>query len=274
MSPSAPSHEPAVSEPAAPRPTVPVGDGAAGAPPAYRQVIPRPAKSRAGHPAPWASLPPSRRRGIGLAAVRRAVEVRGARGPAEVSDELLRSLPGVTTPGAPAAVLVPLFEEDGEVRVVLTVRSDRLRSHRGEVAFPGGRIDGGEGVVHAALREAEEEIGLSPSQVEVVGQLTAMPTATSRAMVSPVVGLLGARAGAINSPDEVDRVFDVSLADLVADGVFHEELWSPSADHPLHTDEFPVWFFEVAGELVWGVTARILVELTCLVLGLPDPLRR
>jgi hypothetical protein len=79
----------------------------------------------------------------------------------------------------------------------------------------------------------------------------------------------------VASPAEVERVFDVALADLAADGVFHEERWSPSDRSGLPDrsgGEFPVWFFEVAGEMVWGVTGRILVELVCLVLGVGDPL--
>ncbi len=123
-------------------------------------------------------------------------------------------------------MLVPLFEEAGETRVVLTVRSDRLRSHQGEVAFPGGRLEPGEGVVAAALREATEEVSLDPSLVTVIGQLTAMPTVSSNTVMTPVVGALARRPVLQPNPAEVDRVFDVALADLLADGVFHEEWWT------------------------------------------------
>jgi 8-oxo-dGTP pyrophosphatase MutT (NUDIX family) len=175
---------------------------------------------------------------------------------------------------SPAAVLVALFEEEGETRVVLTVRSGRLRSHTGEVAFPGGRLDQGEGVVEAALREADEEVGLDPALVKVVGQLSPMPTISSTSVMTPVVASLAERPSLVASPTEVERVFDVALSELVADGVFHEEWWSePKAaiarGYP--DGEFPVWFFEVAGETVWGATARTLVELLCLVLGVGVP---
>jgi hypothetical protein len=71
----------------------------------------------------------------------------------------------------------------------------------------------------------------------------------------------------------VDRIFDVALADLVADGVFHEEWWAvPERSGPGFPDgEFPVWFFDVADETVWGATARTLMELLCIVLGVPVP---
>jgi 8-oxo-dGTP pyrophosphatase MutT (NUDIX family) len=175
-------------------------------------------------------------------------------------------------------VLVPLFEEEGEARVVLTVRSDRLRFHQGEVAFPGGRLDGDEGVVEGALREAAEEVGLDPGSVTVVAQLTAMPTISSDTVMTPVVATLAGRPSLTANPDEVDRIFDVALSRLAADGVFHEEWWSVpgrAGATGVPDGEFPVWFFEVAGETVWGATARTLVELLCLVLGVtpPRPLR-
>jgi 8-oxo-dGTP pyrophosphatase MutT (NUDIX family) len=170
--------------------------------------------------------------------------------------------------------LVPLFEEDGEARVILTVRSDRLRSHTGEVAFPGGRLDGDEGVVAGALREASEEVALDPGLATVVAQLTAMPTVSSNTVMTPVVATLGVRPTLTANPGEVERVFDVALADLVAEDAFHEEWWSVPgrAAAPGFPDgEFPVWFFDVAGETVWGATARTLVELVCAVLGVEVP---
>ena len=171
-------------------------------------------------------------------------------------------------------MLVPLFEEGGEARVILTVRSDRLRSHQGEVAFPGGRLDGGEGVVAGALREAFEEVGLDPGVVTVLGELTPLPTVSSNTVMTPVVATLDVRPLLTANPAEVERVFDVALSELAADGVFHEEWWTApgrSAATGLPDGEFPVWFFEVAGETVWGATARTLVELICSVLGVPVP---
>jgi 8-oxo-dGTP pyrophosphatase MutT (NUDIX family) len=158
--------------------------------------------------------------------------------------------------------------------VILTVRSDRLRSHQGEVAFPGGRLEAGEGVVAGALRESYEEVGLDPGVVTVIGRLTPMPTLSSNTVMTPVVGTLEGRPALLANPTEVERIFDVALNELVADGVFHEEWWSvpgrPAV--PGSPDgEFPVWFFEVAGETVWGATARTLVELVSSVLRVPAP---
>jgi 8-oxo-dGTP pyrophosphatase MutT (NUDIX family) len=195
---------------------------------------------------------------------------------AEVS-EFARSFGGIDVGSRPAAVLVPLFEEDGQARVLLTVRSDRLRSHTGEVAFPGGRLDDGESPEEGARREAEEEVGLDPALVEVVGHLTSMPTVSSNTLMTPVVAVLPGRPVTRPAPAEVARVFDVALADLVADGVFAEELWAvptrTGADGSLG-GEFPVWFFLAGGETIWGATARVLTELLCLVLGVPAPSAR
>lgn len=174
----------------------------------------------------------------------------------------------------PAAVLVPLFEEAGQARVLLTVRSNRLRAHQGEVAFPGGKLDVGETIVEAAFREAREEVGLDPAGAAVLGRLTALPTVSSNTHMTPVVAVLPGRPATDPAPDEVARIFDVALAELLADGVFVEELWSvpgrTGADgRP--GEEFPVWFYTAAGETIWGATARVLTELLCLVLALPGP---
>ena len=178
-------------------------------------------------------------------------------------------------PGAnPAAVLVALFEEAGEARVLLTVRSSRLRSHQGEVAFPGGKLDPGETVDDGARREADEEVGLDPADVTVVGHLTAMPTVSSNTLMTPVVATLHSRPATDPAPDEVARVFDVALVDLVADGVWAEELWAVPGRQGADGrsgGEFPVWFFTAAGETIWGATARVLTELLCLVLGVDGP---
>jgi 8-oxo-dGTP pyrophosphatase MutT (NUDIX family) len=159
-------------------------------------------------------------------------------------------------------VLVALFEEDGEARVVLTRRAAHLRTHTGEVSFPGGRLDGDETPEEGALREADEEIALDPSSVEVVGSLSPLSTFSSRTTITPVVGTLAARPALEPNPREVEQVFDVSLSELAADGLFHEEVWEIEPGAP-----FPVWFFELAHDTIWGATARILVELLGLVLG-------
>jgi len=241
--------------------------------PAHRRSIPRPPGHRTGAPAPWAGLPLARRSHISLRQVRSALDDDRLErlGP---TPEPWSAPPGRPGEGRPAAVLVPLFEEDGESRVVLTVRSNQLRSHQGEVALPGGRLDIGEGVIEAALREAREEVSLDSSLVTVIGQLTALPTVSSNTVMTPVVGVLDRRPTLRANPSEVHRIFDVSLRELVAEGAFHEEWWTvpDRVDRSGFPEgEFPVWFFDVADETVWGATARTLMELICLVLAVPFP---
>ncbi len=247
-------------------------------PPTGPQVIPRPPISRPGDPAPWAGLPAAARRHLTLERVRKAVEGRPsppleASGDGSTAPSIL-SLSGVEVSGTPAGVLVGLFEEEGETRVILTVRSRRLRSHTGEVAFPGGRLEPGESVDDGARREAYEETGLDPASVEVIGHLNTMPTVSSSSLVTPVVATLAARPTLVAEPAEVARIFDVALSDLLADGVFAEEWWAvpgrPGIGGP-DGAEFPVWFFHAGSETIWGVTARVLMELLTLTLGLPVP---
>lgn len=162
--------------------------------------------------------------------------------------------------GKPAAVLVPLFEEDGETFVILTRRSSRLRSHTGEVSFPGGRVDPGEARLAAALREAAEEVGLDPAAVEIIGELSPLSTMSSRAAITPFVGVLSERPRLAPNPAEVERVFDVSLAELASEEVYHEELWELAEMGVREMN-----FFELVGDTVWGATARMLRELLELV---------
>jgi 8-oxo-dGTP pyrophosphatase MutT (NUDIX family) len=157
-------------------------------------------------------------------------------------------------------VLAPLFEEDGETRVILTRRAAHLRSHTGEVSFPGGRLDDDEAPVAAALREAAEEVGIDPTAVDIIGELSPLATVGSRASITPFVGVLGGRPVLTPNPEEVELAFDVSLAELMGDGVFREERWQFAG-----LQNRPMYFFELPDDIVWGATARMLFELLELV---------
>jgi 8-oxo-dGTP pyrophosphatase MutT (NUDIX family) len=193
--------------------------------------------------------------------VRDVVDAVAARGPALGPD--------VTVADArAAAVLVALFaSDDGSdgARVVLTRRSSTLRNHRGEIAFPGGRQDPGEALHHAALRETNEEIGIEPAAVEIVGELDQLTTVASRFLVAPFVGVLAEPPEYRPNPAEIDRAFDVALAELLDPDAYREEVW----DFPW--GERHVSFFLLDGETVWGATARILRQLLVLVTGTADP---
>jgi 8-oxo-dGTP pyrophosphatase MutT (NUDIX family) len=219
------------------------------------QLIPRPAGARPGAPAPWAQAGPDARRGVTLERVRSALRVADPTTPETVARL-------EADPNGEAGVLVPLFEEAGETRVILTRRAAHLRSHTGQVAFPGGRLEPGEDARTGALREAHEEIGLDPGGVEVLGQLAPLATVSSGSRITPFVGAVARRPRLSPNPAEVARIFDVSLADLVKDEVYREERWDLPGQ-----DDRQMHFFEVDGETVWGATARILTELLELVVG-------
>jgi 8-oxo-dGTP pyrophosphatase MutT (NUDIX family) len=223
-----------------------------------RQVIPRPPGAVPGSPAPWADLRPELKQGLSIQRVRSALALYAEGLPTEVPDVFLDGT------GAPSAVLVAMFEEAGETRVILTRRSRALRLHQSEVSFPGGRLDPGESPSECALREAAEETGLDPESVELLGQLSPLATFSSRSYVTPVVGILAERPKLVANPAEVELVFDVELAALLADDVFREERWTTTVAVRTELAEdgsFPVWFFELPGDTVWGATARVLVEL-------------
>ena len=153
-----------------------------------------------------------------------------------------------------AAVLVPLYVRDGELHAVFTKRRDDLRRHAGEISFPGGRQDDDETDLRlTALREAQEEIGLPSSAVELVGALQPTPTIATNYAVYPFVGLIEPGHRWTPSAAEVAAVLEFSLADLRA-GYGRQRMLRRGV--PFRTDVY------VVGEhLIWGATARILGDL-------------
>ena len=158
----------------------------------------------------------------------------------------------------PSAVLVGLFETSRGVEAILTRRSQEMTNHRGEISFPGGRLDAGETVVDAALRETHEEIGLLPSDARVVGELNGMATVVSNSHIVPIVARYASapKFRAVNS--EVDRVFSVPLLELTQKDTYSQEHWVFS------DSEFQINFFYLDDETIWGATARILFQVMML----------
>ncbi len=211
------------------------------------QIIPRPDRWTPGDPPPWNGLSIPER--LAVDDVLRAVRTRRPAMPLPVNGTRR------------SAVLVALYDGDRGAEVLLTRRSWELRTHRGEVSFPGGRLDPGETPVQAALREAHEEVLLDPNLVEVHGELTHLATNVSRSHIVPVVGRLTARPDLRPGTAEVDRIFFVPLVELLYPGVFRQERWG---DRPL---DWQVAFFELDDETIWGATGRMLVDLLSVALG-------
>ena len=155
----------------------------------------------------------------------------------------------------PSAVLVPIMRRERELTVLLTRRADHLRSHQGQVSFPGGRSEPDDASAAAtALREAWEEVGLRPEAVEICGYLDDYPTLT-RFIVTPVVGLVDDVPTLRHDPAEVAEVFEVPLRLLMEPGRFER--------HVLTRDGLQLPFVQVRyeGQKIWGATAAMLRDL-------------
>ena len=192
------------------------------------QRIPRPPGARYAGPPPCSPEPPPRPR---------------------LTRAPLPEMPG----SRPAGVLVPLFEKEGEAHLVLTKRPETMPTHQGEISFPGGGLWAGvdASARDAALREAEEEIGLPRVAVDVVAELDTLATVGSRFTITPFVGIIEELPPLEPNPREVVKILEVPLSELLDEDAFHEEYWGS-----LHR---AVSFFELPGETVWGATARVLV---------------
>jgi mutator protein MutT len=167
-----------------------------------------------------------------------------------------------------SAVLVAIEDGPAGAEVLLTRRSQALTSHRGEISFPGGRVDAGETFEQAALREAHEEVALEPSTIELHGRLDPISTMVTRSFIVPVVGTLGSRPSLHPAEDEVERILWVPLAELTRSDTFREEVWN------FNDEPRPMFFFELDDETIWGATARVLHQLLRVALGIegPEPL--
>jgi 8-oxo-dGTP pyrophosphatase MutT (NUDIX family) len=166
--------------------------------------------------------------------------------------------PGSEAPPAKltlAAVLVPLMKREAELTVLLTERTKHLADHAGQVAFPGGRIEPSDpDAVQAALREAEEEVGLPADHVSVIGRLDTYITGTGYE-ITPVVGLVRTPFPMQLDPHEVADAFEVPLAFVLDRG-----------NHERHSREFKgrirsFFVLPYPGHYIWGATAGMLVNL-------------
>ncbi len=154
----------------------------------------------------------------------------------------------------PAAVLLLLTNPAGP-HILFAKRTEKVSHHKGQISFPGGIVETWDGSrLEAALREAQEEIGLAPEAVEVLGTLDDTETQSTRFVITPFVGLI--REPVRYAPDgkEIEKVLEVPLGAVLNPANFRVEMWE--RDNTTR----PVYFFEFDGETVWGATARILKQ--------------
>lgn len=215
--------------------------------PGGSQIIPRPDGWELGPSAPWAADA-----SVTLEQVLEVVPEHDA--------PLLPAFPGARH----SAVLLTLADGPDGPEVLLTRRSWKLRHHRGEISFPGGRMDAGETPTETALREAHEEVGLAPDAVEIAGELTHLNTVVSRSYIVPKVATVPTRLDLAAQTMEVDRVMWVPLSEFTRPDTYHSERWGfDGTSRVLH-------FFELDDETVWGATAHILVDLLTRTVGRND----
>jgi 8-oxo-dGTP pyrophosphatase MutT (NUDIX family) len=164
-----------------------------------------------------------------------------------------------------AAVLVPIVQREDDLHLVFIRRSDSVESHRGQVAFPGGRVDPTDTtLLDTALREAHEEVGIEPHLVDVLGGFPTMSTVSSGMRVAPFVGLLKRPIDYRIQQVEVAEVFEVPLrvlADARYRGLYE---WRRDKDRP--SSNFPAIFY--SGQTIWGLTLRITESLLD-IMGIP-----
>lgn len=159
-----------------------------------------------------------------------------------------------------AAVLVPLFRKDGDVHVLLTKRSDAVEHHKGEVSFPGGKLDDDDvDLLHCALRETHEEVGILPTDVRIVGEMDDFYTVATSYLVVPFVGMIPYPYDFKPSTREIDEVIGVPLEVFFDPARRSTEIWTFEGK-PLEIISYK-WH----GYNIWGATARILNRFTQLV---------
>ena len=145
-----------------------------------------------------------------------------------------------------------------EPHVLLTVRGSKLRKHTGQVSFPGGAVDAGESFEVAALREANEEVGVVPQSVRVLGRLTPLHIPVSGFLLHPVVGIVDERPDFRIAEWEVARLIEVPITRLVDRTIVKREM--RTREHNGQSFQLNWPYFDLDGEKVWGATAMALAE--------------
>jgi 8-oxo-dGTP pyrophosphatase MutT (NUDIX family) len=155
-------------------------------------------------------------------------------------------------PFSHAAVLVPLFQKEGDCHLLFTKRSQEVKYHKGEISFPGGMVDEEDKeLINTALREADEEIGLKESDVQVLGVLDDIVTITEF-IVTPIVGLFPYPYPFKVSEAEIAELIEVPLASLIDENNFSEREIFRGGQREI------VFAYQYGNHIIWGATARIL----------------
>ena len=166
-----------------------------------------------------------------------------------------------------AAGLLLVYPHDGIWHLPLTLRASALRHHTGQVSLPGGRVDAGETLEQAALREAFEEVGILPDAVEILGRLSPLHIPVSKHLLHPIVGIAAERPAFRIAEAEVARLIEVPLAHLRAPDTVR---WEQRVRERPPAVLMDVPYFDVDGARVWGATAMVLAEFLAVMDALDD----
>ena len=160
-------------------------------------------------------------------------------------------------PPRPGSVLILLYPgDDGEPLFPLIKRNDYSGAHSGQVSFPGGKAEPGESYIETALREAQEEIGIEPDKVRIIGRLSEFFVIPSNFQIVPVIGAIDRRPEFLADPREVSRILEARLMSIVPESGIRQKEILAAGQFRMNAPHF-----EIDGEIVWGATAMILSEL-------------
>ncbi len=155
----------------------------------------------------------------------------------------------------PAAVILPIYYKQGQYYILFTKRTETVKEHKGEISFPGGAYQEGDGtLVNTALRECTEEIGLMADEIEVLGELDDTVTVTSGYIVSPFVGFIPWPQAFKVDPREAEEIIEVPISALLDKGCLREET------KIIDGEAVTLYFYHYQGRVIWGTTAGILSQ--------------
>lgn len=160
----------------------------------------------------------------------------------------------IVEPGwVPSAVLVPIYYKGGQYYLLFIKRTEKVKEHKGQISFPGGAYGEGDGtLLNTALRESDEEVGLAPGEVEVLGVLDDIVTKTSGYIISPFVALIPWPYQFKINREEVEEIIEVPISVLQDKSCVHQET------EIIEGEAVTSYFYHYQGRVIWGATARIL----------------
>jgi 8-oxo-dGTP pyrophosphatase MutT (NUDIX family) len=165
-----------------------------------------------------------------------------------------------------SAVLVPVFFKKGQYHLLFIQRTERVKYHKGQISFPGGAYEKKDGpILNTALREAEEEIGLNRKDVQIIGELDDVLTATSNYIISPFVGLISYPYEFRPDKWETEELLEVPIADLQDKACFSEGVTEYNGV------EVETYFYRHGERSIWGATAKILKQFLEIYSRMPVP---